>query len=101
LLYSQVRQKAKGSAVAGLKFLPSSSTHQNHMESANISATRRTFVKAIAVAGLVSLTQRDGASAEETAAKKKTPLGIDNFAVRAMSWKADALIDYAASLKTD
>ena len=28
-------------------------------------------------------------------------LGIDNFAVRAMKWKAPALIDYAAKLKTD
>lgn len=28
-------------------------------------------------------------------------LGIDNFAVRAMKWKAPALIDYAAQLKTD
>lgn len=28
-------------------------------------------------------------------------LGIDNFAMRAMKWKAPALIDYAASLKTD
>lgn len=29
------------------------------------------------------------------------PLGLDNFAVRAMGWKADALIDYAASLRVD
>jgi len=28
-------------------------------------------------------------------------LGIDNFAVRALKWKAPALIDYAAQLKTD
>lgn len=28
-------------------------------------------------------------------------LGLDNFAVRAMKWKAAQLIDYAASLKTD
>jgi 3-oxoisoapionate decarboxylase len=28
-------------------------------------------------------------------------LGFDNFAVRAMKWKAPALIDYAAQLKTD
>ncbi len=31
----------------------------------------------------------------------RTKLGIDNFAVRAMGWKADALIDYAVSLRTD
>ena len=28
-------------------------------------------------------------------------LGIDNFAVRAMGWKADELVDYAAKLKCD
>ncbi|HEV8543248.1 MAG TPA: TIM barrel protein [Verrucomicrobiae bacterium] len=32
---------------------------------------------------------------------KKIKLGLDNFSVRAMKWKADALIDYAAKLKTD
>jgi len=31
----------------------------------------------------------------------KHRLGLDNFAVRAMGWKAPALIDYAVSLKTD
>lgn len=35
------------------------------------------------------------------AAKTKLKLGLDNYAVRAMSWKADALLDYAASLKLD
>src|SRR4051812_42611446 len=33
--------------------------------------------------------------------RSRTKLGIDNFAVRAMGWKAHALLDYAASLKTD
>jgi len=32
---------------------------------------------------------------------EKIRLGIDNFAVRAMKWKAPQLIDYAASLKVD
>lgn len=31
----------------------------------------------------------------------KIKVGLDNFAVRAMQWKAPALIDYAASLKCD
>jgi sugar phosphate isomerase/epimerase len=37
------------------------------------------------------------------AAQKKRPikLGMDNFALRAMGWKAPALLDYAASLKLD
>ena len=33
--------------------------------------------------------------------KKKLKLGLDNFAVRAMKWKAPQLVDYAARLKTD
>lgn len=49
-----------------------------------------------------------GAFAADAPAPTTTPvrnrgikLGIDNFAVRAMKWKAPALIDYAAQLKTD
>jgi len=34
-------------------------------------------------------------------AEKRIKLGFDNFAVRAMKWKAPELIDYAAQLKTD
>jgi coenzyme F420-reducing hydrogenase alpha subunit len=33
--------------------------------------------------------------------RTKLRLGLDNFAVRAMNWKAHALLDYAASLKVD
>ncbi len=41
--------------------------------------------------------------AQDVAAPKqpKLKLGLDNFAVRAMGWKAHALLDYAASLKLD
>jgi sugar phosphate isomerase/epimerase len=38
---------------------------------------------------------------ESAPPKKKIKLGFDNFAVRAMNWKAHALLDYAASLKLD
>ena len=34
-------------------------------------------------------------------AQKRLRLGIDNFAVRAMGWKADELVDYAAKLQCD
>jgi sugar phosphate isomerase/epimerase len=41
-------------------------------------------------------------SAEGDAAPpRKLRLGFDNFSVRAMGWKAPALLDYAASLKLD
>lgn len=33
--------------------------------------------------------------------RRNIKLGFDNFAVRAMGWKASQLIDYAAKLKTD
>ncbi len=39
--------------------------------------------------------------AADAKAKQKLSLGIDNFAVRAMGWKANQLIDYAGKLKVD
>ena len=63
-------------------------------ESAGFS--RRAFLGTVgaATAGLAT-----GALAQS--GRKNIKLGIDNFAVRAMGWKAPQLIDYAASLKTD
>src|SRR5437868_5775559 len=64
------------------------------------SLTRRDFLKTTAVAatalagGLPALAQ-----SEKPAPKIK--LGLDNFSIRAMKWKAPQLIDYAVSLKTD
>jgi len=40
-------------------------------------------------------------AAAEAPAKAGVKLGLDNFAVRAMNWKAPALLDYAAGLKLD
>ena len=58
--------------------------------------SRREFGKAIALAATgVGL----GASAQSQT--RRTSLGLDNFAVRGMGWKAPRLIEYAASLKTD
>jgi len=70
--------------------------------------SRRHFNQWMAAAG-VSLTAsvasaqeaQPAASGDQTAKHKGIRLGIDNFAVRAMNWKAPALIDYAASLKVD
>jgi sugar phosphate isomerase/epimerase len=41
------------------------------------------------------------AAAAKSGAARKIKVGMDNFAVRAMAWKAPALIDYAASIKCD
>jgi 3-oxoisoapionate decarboxylase len=59
--------------------------------------TRRAFLSASAAAiGAVFL------EAGRAAAEPVSPrLGMDNFAVRAMGWKARALVDYAASLALD
>jgi 3-oxoisoapionate decarboxylase len=66
------------------------------MESWRNHVDRRTFLKA-GVAATAAVALAPNSFAQE----RKTKLGLDNFAVRAMKWKADALIDYAAQLKTD
>ena len=81
------------------------------------SLNRRRFVKAIALAGTASAMQNHlfaqnakGVTRIAEVDFDKTlldrerhqiKLGLDNFAVRALKWKAARLIDYAAELKTD
>ena len=66
------------------------------------SQNRRNFLKtAGAVTAGLALAPAAFAQIDSTPAKKKIRLGLDNFAVRAMNWKAPALLDYAASLKLD
>ena len=63
---------------------------------------RRSFLKASATASLsTALADIAIADHHKAAAKKKISLGYDNFAVRAMGWKAPELIDYAAKLECD
>ncbi len=57
--------------------------------------TRREFFSTTAGAALASV------AAPALAQTGRHPLGLDNFAVRAMGWKAPQLIDYAASLGCD
>jgi sugar phosphate isomerase/epimerase len=63
-----------------------------------IPTTRREFLKTAAVAA-AGLAAAPVLSAE--ADRSHIKLGMDNFAVRAMNWKAPELIEYAAKLKTD
>ena len=63
----------------------------------NAAISRRKFGKIVALAGAASAA---GISAQ-SASTRRTKLGIDNFAVRGMGWKAPQLVEYAASLKTD
>jgi 3-oxoisoapionate decarboxylase len=61
---------------------------------------RRSFLTGLASATAVAAS-RPLFGATPKSATPKIKLGLDNFAVRAMQWKAPALIDYAASLKCD
>ncbi len=63
----------------------------------SLPVARRVFLKCLAATALPAPLY----AAENATAKTKLKLGMDNFAVRAMGWKAAQLIDYAASLKLD
>ncbi|SRR6266511_2031789 len=71
------------------------------MNDAPSQLSRREFVQTLAVAGAgvaLGLAAPVRAAAAE---RRGVKLGLDNFAVRGMGWKAPQLIDYAASLQTD
>ena len=59
---------------------------------------RRTFLKGVASSSIIG---SQGAWAENSETQSRLALGYDNFAVRAMKWKAPELIKYAAELKCD
>jgi sugar phosphate isomerase/epimerase len=61
--------------------------------------TRRSFLKAAALGAATSGVA--GPVPARAAASDRPRLGLDNFAVRAMGWKAPQLVDYAASLACD
>jgi sugar phosphate isomerase/epimerase len=64
--------------------------------------TRRDFIKTAALASAALATGARAADSGKLTFAKPIKLGMDNFSVRAMNWKAPQLIDYAASkLKTD
>src|SRR5438105_726305 len=60
---------------------------------------RRDFLKAAGATG-ASLAW-SGLAEQPAESGRKLRLGFDNFSIRAMNWKAHALLDYAASLKLD
>jgi len=61
---------------------------------------RRSFLTGLAATGALATTRPLLAAAGQSGARK-IKVGLDNFAVRAMQWKAPALVDYAASIKCD
>ena len=64
-----------------------------------MSTSRRQFLTALSGAAASCLAPRTGSCAPGAA--PKIALGMDNFAVRAMGWKAPELIHYAAKLNLD
>ena len=63
---------------------------------------RRDFLKTVTAAGAgLALASTVLAQNAPAVARKNIKLGLDNYAVRALGWKAPALLDYAASLKLD
>src|SRR6266496_4893725 len=71
------------------------------MKNFPIQTDRRTFLKTMAAASAGLAVKGISSASTETSGRKKLKLGFDNFAIRAMNWKATALLDYAASLKLD
>jgi len=74
------------------------------MNSTRFKTNRRAFLQsaAAAAAGLAVLPGAAAQAASSPATgKRNIKLGLDNFSVRALGWKAGQLIDYAASLQTD
>ena len=63
--------------------------------------TRRAFLQTVAVAGTAWATQGPALAQNRSTPNSRIKLGLDNFSVRAMGWKAPQLIDYAVELKTD
>jgi len=61
------------------------------------------FLKTMATtgAGLALAGPLTAADIAASSPNKRLKLGFDNFSIRAMNWKAPALLDYAASLKLD
>jgi sugar phosphate isomerase/epimerase len=68
-------------------------------QAAPAGCSRRRFLQAAAAAGIGL--NRGPAHAAAPIAPQPLALGLDNFAVRAMNWKAQALLEYAARLQLD
>jgi sugar phosphate isomerase/epimerase len=66
-------------------------------------SSRRSFLRSV-VSGLplaLAASRLRGVESLSAAPRRGIALGLDNYAVRAMGWKAPALVDYAASLNLD
>ena len=66
-------------------------------------SSRREFLQTLAAGGAALAAGLPAAAQDSPAAPRRAgiKLGLDNFAVRAMGWKAPQLIEYAVKLKTE
>lgn len=62
---------------------------------------RREILKSTALVSGSLLINQALQAAAEAPDKKRLKLGFDNFSIRALGWKAEALLDYAAAQKVD
>ncbi len=69
------------------------------MNDAAKTCSRRQFLGSLAAAGAIGAIAPAWSAGQNSTERLK--LGIDNFSIRALGWKAPQLIDYAASLKLD
>ncbi len=63
--------------------------------------SRRDFLHTVTAAGASALLTPTALSQTTPTKPNKTRLGFDNFSLRAFGWKADRLIEYAASQQLD
>ena len=70
------------------------------MSSHKQNLSRRLFCRRVAVMG-TAICAPTIAFPKETRSRNAPPLGFDNFSIRALGWKAERLIEYAAKQKVD
>src|SRR6185503_16253977 len=75
-------------------------TRRDFLKTVSTVAAAATLAPAAFAQDDLSVTRRQLVAPDATP-KKGIKLGLDNFSVRDMKWKAPQLIDYAAQLKTD
>jgi sugar phosphate isomerase/epimerase len=75
----------------------------SQMNNRSLPTDRRSFLKTTAVAAAAWAAGFDAQAQEVAPAppRRKIPLGIDNFSLRPLGWKAGQFLDYAAAQKLD
>lgn len=71
------------------------------MQPTTSAPNRRDFLKTVTAAGVGAVCTGSLLAQPGSTFRRNIKLGLDNFAVRGMGWKAPQLIEYAAQLKTD